>query len=147
MTEQSVDSNILYVLSIEDNPGDIRLIEEAIGAVDDDIQLRQYSNGQKAIEALTGDDDSSQQPAELIFVDLNLPGASGLDILRQIREDPRYDDIPVVVVSSSENPEDVQRAYDASANAYLTKPVDPDEFIETITAAAQFWLPITGARN
>lgn len=147
MTEQPADSNILYVISIEDNPGDIRLIEEAIESVEDDIQLRQYSNGQQAVEALTGEDDSSQQPAELIFVDLNLPGASGLEILRQIREDPGYDDIPVVIVSSSENPEDVQRVYDASANAYLTKPVDPDEFIETITAAAQFWLPINGATN
>ena len=49
--------------------------------------------------------------------------------------------MPIVIVSSSENPEDIRRVYEESANAYLTKPTDPDEFIQAIAAAAQFWIP------
>ena len=144
MPEQGADSTPLCVLSVEDNPGDIRLIEEAVAAVADDVRLRQYSHGQRAIEALSGADESTHPSPDLVFVDLNLPGKSGVEILRRIRENASPDDVPVVVVSSSENPEDIRRVYAASANAYLTKPADPDAFIEMIAAAVRFWLPITG---
>jgi Response regulators consisting of a CheY-like receiver domain and a winged-helix DNA-binding domain len=128
------------VVSVEDNPADVRLIEEGVAAVGGDIELRVFNNGLRAVEELTGDGDLPVESIKLLLLDLNIPGKSGLEILRLLREDPQYDTVPIVTVSSSENPEDIRRVYDASANAYLTKPDDPDEFIQAIAAAVRFWM-------
>lgn len=129
------------VVSVEDNPGDVRLIQEGVAAVDADIDLRVYNNGQTAIEALIGDEAVIAEPVDLVLIDLNIPGRSGLEILRLLRGDPQFESVPIVAVSSSENPEDIQRVYEESANAYVTKPADPDEFIESIAAVVRFWIP------
>lgn len=129
------------VVSVEDNPADVRLIEEGVATVGCDVELRVYNNGQRAVEALTGDGEVPKESVKLVLLDLNLPGRSGLEILRALRDDPRFNGVPILTVSSSENPEDIRRIYDASANAYLTKPSDPDEFIQAIAAAVRFWIP------
>ena len=128
------------VVSVEDNPADVRLIEEGVSAAGDDIELRVFNNGQRAVEQLLGG-GVSVEAISLVLLDMNTPGKSGLEILRLLRDDPQFDVVPVVTVSSSENPEDIRRVYDASANAYLTKPSDPDEFIQAIAAAVRFWIP------
>jgi Response regulators consisting of a CheY-like receiver domain and a winged-helix DNA-binding domain len=135
------------VVSVEDNPADVHLIEEGVDNVDGDVELRVFNNGQRAVEELTGDGDVPVESIQLVLLDLNIPGKSGLEILRLLREDQRYDAVPIVLVSSSENPEDVRRSYDASANAYLTKPTDPDEFIQAIAAAMRFWIPTLTTTN
>ena len=129
------------VVSVEDNPADVRLIEDGVSAADDDTELRVFNNGQRAVEQLLGDGGVSVDAISLVLLDLNTPGKSGLEILRLLRDDPQFDVVPVATVSSSENPEDIRRVYDASANAYLTKPSDPDEFIQAIAAAVRFWIP------
>jgi CheY-like chemotaxis protein len=129
------------VVSVEDNPADVRLIEEGVSAAGDDIELRVFNNGQRAVEQLLGDGGVSVEAISLVLLDMNIPGKSGLEILQLLRDDPQFDVVPVVTVSSSENPEDIRRVYDASANAYLTKPSDPDEFIQAIAAAVRFWIP------
>jgi chemotaxis family two-component system response regulator Rcp1 len=131
------------VVSVEDNPADVRLIEEGVAAVDQDIDFRVYNNGRNAIEQLTGDGGVPAESVQLVLLDLNIPGKSGLEILRYLRKDPELDAVPVLTVSSSENPDDIRRIYEASANAYLAKPTDPDEFIQMITAAVRFWMPPT----
>jgi len=139
MPEERPALETACVLSVEDNPGDIRLIKEGVDAVGDNIELRQYTNGQQTIDAFV-EDDLHPEGIDLVFLDLNLPGKSGLEILQRIRKEQAYDRVPVVVLSSSENPDDIQRVYEESGNAYLTKPVDPDKFIQTIVAAIQFWI-------
>lgn len=129
------------VVSVEDNPADVRLIQEGVAAVDADIDLHVYNNGQTAIEAMIGDGKVVGEPVDLVLLDLNIPGKSGLEILRLLRGDPQFETVPIVAVSSSENPEDIQRVYGESANAYVTKPADPDEFIESIAAVVRFWSP------
>ena len=129
------------VVSVEDNPADVRLIEEGVAAVDRDIDFRVYNNGRNAIEQLTGDGGVPAEPVQLVLLDLNIPGKSGLEILRYLRKDSELDAVPILTVSSSENPDDIRRVYESSANAYLTKPTDPDEFIQMITAAVRFWMP------
>ncbi len=84
-------------------------------------------------------DDADQERIE--ERELSLPGTSGLEILRYLRKDSELDAVPILTVSSSENPDDIRRVYESSANAYLTKPTDPDEFIQMITAAVRFWMP------
>jgi CheY-like chemotaxis protein len=129
------------VVSVEDNPADARLIEEGVATVGTDIDFRVYNNGQTATDRLTGDDGQDIESIDLVFLDINTPGKSGLEILRLLRGASQFDVVPIVTVSSSENPDDIQRVYDAAANAYLTKPTDPDEFIQTIAAAVRFWIP------
>ena len=134
-------TSLTQVLLVEDNPADVRLIEGGVSAAGDDIELRVFNNGQRAVEQLLDDGVVSVDAISLALLDLNTPGKSGLEILRLLRDDPQFDVVPVVTVSSSENPEDIRRVYDASANAYLTKPSDPDEFIQAIAAAVRFWIP------
>jgi CheY-like chemotaxis protein len=129
------------VVSVEDNPADVRLIEEGVAAVDRDIDFRVYNNGRNAIEQLTGDGGVPAESVQLVLLDLNIPGKSGLEILRYLRKDSELDAVPILTVSSSENPDDIRRVYESSANAYLTKPTDPDEFIQMITAVVRFWMP------
>jgi len=128
------------VVSVEDNPADVRLIKEGVIAAGDAIEFRVFNNGQRAVEQLLGG-GVSVDAISLVLLDLNIPGKSGLEILRLLRDDPQFDVVPVVTVSSSENPEDIRRVYDASANAYLTKPSDPDEFIQAIADAVRVWIP------
>ncbi len=140
------DTPTAVVVSVEDNPADVRLLEEGVAAVDADIDLRVYNNGRTAVERLVNGENVIDEPVGLVLLDLNVPGKSGLEILQELRGDSAFDGAPIVVVSSSTNPEDIRRVYEAAANAYLTKPSDPDEFIQTIAAAVQFWIDTsTGA--
>lgn len=141
MSEQTTQSMPVRIVAVEDNPGDVRLTEEGVETVEKNVELRVLNNGTETIEWLTDGDDA--EPAEeigLLLIDLNLPGSSGFEILEAIRDEPSLSDVPTVVVSSSENRDDVRRAYELSANSYITKPVDPDEYIQTIGAATRFWI-------
>ena len=129
------------VYAIEDNPADIRLVEEGIHAARIDLALETIHSGQKAIERLSEiDHDEEHRHPDLILLDLNLPGRSGFDVLETVRNESAFQEVPIVVVSSSENPEDIRRVYESLANAYVTKPADPDEYIQMIDAAIDFWV-------
>jgi CheY-like chemotaxis protein len=138
VSESSADTPL--VVSVEDNPADVRLIEEGISTVGGDITLHVFNNGQTAVEQLIGAGDIPIESIDLVFLDLNIPGKSGLEILRRLREDTQFDTVPIVTVSSSENPEDISRVYGAAGNAYIKKPTDPDTFIQKIAAAVRFWI-------
>jgi CheY-like chemotaxis protein len=128
------------VLVVEDNPADVRLVEEGIAAADTDLELRVYNNGNRAVEWITSDTPQRHQP-NLVLLDLNIPGKSGLEVLRAVREESEFSRVPVAVVSSSKNPDDARRVYDQSADAYVTKPADPDQYIQMIGTAVRFWIP------
>ncbi|WP_302080706.1 response regulator [Salinibaculum rarum] len=140
MTDQTADVSLPRVFVIEDNPADIRLLREGVDTADADLDLEVISNGQQAVEQLTtlGADSPNDQP-DLILLDLNLPGKSGFEVLATVRNETAFQTVPVVIVSSSENREDIKRAYESSANAYVTKPPDPDEYIRMVAAAVEFW--------
>ncbi|WP_299268002.1 response regulator [Halorientalis sp.] len=141
MTDGTHQASAAQVLAVEDNPGDVRLLEEGVGAADASLELHVCNNGRLAIERLTGDGGPAPDHPDLVLLDLNLPGKSGLEVLQAIRDDTQFDTVPVIVVSSSENPDDVRGVYEHAANAYVTKPADPDEYIEAVAAAVQFWIP------
>lgn len=129
------------VVAVEDNPADVRLMREGIEATDIEVTLSVYNSGRVAADDLRAiDDESPDDHPDLILLDLNLPGKSGLDLLTLVRTETGFHDVPVVIISSSENPEDINRVYEHAANAYITKPADPDEYIEMIDATIEFWL-------
>lgn len=128
------------VCAIEDNPADIRLVEEGIDSADIALDLAVRNNGRQAIEWLTGLDGETSTHPELVLLDLNLPGKSGFEVLDIIRTETPFQDVPVVIVSSSQDRNDVGRAYELAANAYVTKPKDPDEYIRMVESAVNFWI-------
>lgn len=131
------------ILLVEDNPGDVRLTEEAFkqGRIENDLHV--VSDGTDALEFLyrRGEYEDAPRP-DLILLDLNLPRKDGEDVLEELKADPELRSIPVIVLTSSRAEEDVVRSYELHANAYLTKPVDPDDFIETVRTFEKFWFSV-----
>lgn len=131
------------ILLVEDNPGDVRLTEEAFkqGRIENDLHV--VSDGNEALEFLYQRGEYADAPRpDLILLDLNLPRKDGEDVLEELKDDSELRSIPVIVLTSSRAEEDVVRSYELHANAYLTKPVDPDEFIETVRAFEKFWFSV-----
>ena len=131
------------VLLVEDNPGDVRLTKEAFkeGRVKNDLHV--VTDGNAALEFLRQEGSYSDAPVpDVVLLDLNLPGKNGDEVLEELKSDPELRHLPVVVMTSSRAEEDVVRSYDRHANAFLTKPVDPDEFVKLIQTFENFWLSI-----
>ena len=131
------------ILLVEDNPGDVRLTREAFkqGRIENDLHV--VSDGTDALDFLyqRGEFEDAPRP-DLILLDLNLPRTDGEEVLEELKGDDSLRSIPVIVLTSSEAEEDIVRSYELHANAYLTKPVDPDEFIETVRAFEKFWFSV-----
>lgn len=128
------------ILVVEDNPGDVRLIEEAFEGAEFDTALHVVTDGDEAMDILSG--RTGNEPnlyPNLVLLDLSLPRMSGFEVLDAIKEDPELAHLPVVVLSSSGDAADVVESYDRHANAYLTKPTDPDEFVSMVESLEEFW--------
>lgn len=131
------------VLLVEDNPGDARLTQEAFREGNVQVTLHVVTDGIEALDFLHRRRAHEDAPRpDIVLLDINLPRLNGDEVLEEMRSDPDLDSVPVVVLTSSSAEEDVERLYDRHANAYLTKPIDPDEFIETVRALEEFWLSI-----
>ncbi|MWV38880.1 response regulator [Natrialba sp. INN-245] len=131
------------ILLVEDNPGDVRLTEEAFkqGRIENDLHV--VTDGNQALEFLGRDGRYEDAPRpDLILLDLNLPRTDGEEVLEQLKDDPNLRSIPVIVLTSSRAEEDIVKSYELHANAYLTKPVDPDEFIDAVRAFEKFWFSV-----
>ncbi|MGB3850250.1 MAG: response regulator [Tunicatimonas sp.] len=122
------------VLLVEDNPGDVRLVEEVLKGNALPIELTVASDGQQALDML-----ATLRP-DMILLDLNLPKVDGRTVLKVIKENADLRRIPVVVLSTSEAELDVNDAYNAHANCYIAKPLDFKEFMRIIREVYDYWL-------
>lgn len=134
----------LTVLLIEDNPRDIRLTQRAFKQTEMTHDLRVVRDGDEALaylhrEGAYGDPRSAPRP-DVILLDLNLPRMGGHELLRRVKQDPRFKHVPIIVLTTSGRPDDVLQAYDAGANAYLLKPVEFTRFTEVLEQLGKFWL-------
>lgn len=129
------------VLLVEDNPGDVRLVQEALEMVSDEIQLHRASDGAEAMEFLSDRqaDDEASVP-DLILLDLNTPRMDGFEVLDALKDDSDLATLPVIVLTSSDAEADIAESYDRCANAYLTKPDTHDEFVALARALDEFWV-------
>jgi chemotaxis family two-component system response regulator Rcp1 len=131
------------ILLAEDNPGDVKLTEKALERGNVINNLHVVNNGVEALSYLRQEDDYADKPRpDLVLLDLNMPRKGGIEVLEAISEDPDLRRIPVVVLTSSEAEEDIVRSYDLHANAYLTKPVDFDGFLDIVSRIEEFWLSV-----
>lgn len=131
------------VLLVEDDPGDVLITREAFEQHGIRSRLHVVSDGEQAIEFLrrVGDFTTAPKPG-LILLDLNLPRRNGLEVLAEVKADSELLPIPVVVLTTSHAQEDILRSYSLHANAYITKPMDFDHFINAIRQIDNFFLTL-----
>ena len=127
----------IQILLVEDNPGDVRLTMEALKESQFPSILHVANDGVEALEYLR-----SRPAPDLILLDLNLPRRSGREVLMEIKTDPDLRRIPVMVMSTSRSEADVQFSYDNHANCYIQKPMDLDQFFETVRSIEHFWCSV-----
>ena len=133
----------IVVLLVEDSPTDADLTREAFRETRVPVDLRIVKDGDEALDFLHGRPPHEDAPRpDVILLDLNMPRKSGHEVLGELEGAPRLRRIPVIVLTSSEDEEDVHRAYGLSANCYITKPVDVDEFLAVIRSIDDFWLDL-----
>ena len=131
------------ILLAEDNPGDVMLTKKALeqGKVANNLHV--VTDGVEALEYLRQEGEYADEPRpDLVLLDLNMPRKDGQDVLEELQDDPDLRRIPVVVLTSSESEEDIAKSYELNANAYLTKPVDFDGFIDIVNRMENFWFKV-----
>ena len=130
----------LRVLLVEDDPGDVLIAREALAAGNLSTALEVVPDGVEAMRFLRRENgyDAAHRP-DLILLDLNLPRMSGHEVLAEVKNDPGLRRIPVVVLSTSQTPEDVAKSYDLHASVHVAKPVDFEEFASVVKRIDDFF--------
>lgn len=131
----------IEILLVEDNAADVRLTQEAFKDTRVPNRLHVARDGVEALTMLRDRTGATPRP-DLILLDLNLPRKDGREVLTEIKADDALQHIPVVVLTTSQAEQDVAQSYRLRANAFMTKPVDIDQFFEAVRSLEQFWLAV-----
>lgn len=136
------------ILLVEDNPADVRLTQEAFKETTIPNRLHVVRDGAEALAFLdqTGRYTNAPRP-DMILLDLNLPKKDGREVLSLIKQTPEIRRIPVVILTTSKEEEDIAHTYDHHANCYITKPADLDEFLNVVKSIETFWLSVVQLPN
>jgi chemotaxis family two-component system response regulator Rcp1 len=133
----------IEILLVEDNPADVVLTEAVLAEAKVANRLWVARDGKEAMEFLRREARQPKSPRpDLVLLDLNLPRKGGLEVLAEMKADRELRAIPVVVLTTSAAERDVLAAYDQHVNAYITKPVDLDQFVAVVRAVDDFWLAV-----
>jgi len=140
---RSNEAEPVEILLAEDNPGDVTLTKKALERGNIINNLHVVTDGVEALSYLRKEGEYADKPRpDLVLLDLNMPRKDGRDVLEEIKDDEQLRRIPVVVMTSSEAEEDIVQSYDLHANAYLTKPIDFDGFLDVVERIEEFWLTV-----
>jgi CheY-like chemotaxis protein len=138
-----VNHKVIDVLMVDDDDGDVLMTREAFEYYKVRNRLHVVSDGEQALQFLRGQGRYADAPRPgLILLDVNLPRLSGLEVLAELKSDPDLLVIPVVMLTTSRAEEDIIRSYSLHANAFVTKPVDFEHFIEAIRQIDNFFLTL-----
>jgi chemotaxis family two-component system response regulator Rcp1 len=129
----------IEILLVEDNPADVRLTVEALKEARVRNRLHVARDGVEAMAMLRS--DSTPRP-DLILLDLNLPRKDGREVLQEVKQDEALRHIPVVILTTSQADQDIIQCYRLLANAFITKPVEIDQFFQVVRSIEQFWLEV-----
>jgi two-component system, chemotaxis family, response regulator Rcp1 len=133
----------IQILLVEDSPGDVRLTQEVLRDAKIANDLHVVGDGEEAMAFLRQTGEFADRPrADLVLLDLNLPRKDGREVLAEMSGDDVLRSVPVIVMTTSAAEKDVLRSYQLSANAYVTKPIDLNEFITVVRSIETFWLSI-----
>jgi CheY-like chemotaxis protein len=131
------------ILLVEDNPDDVELTLRAFEKNNITSDIVVVNDGQQALEYIFAEDSEGTPPAtmpDLVLLDLKLPKVDGHEVLRRIRIDDRTNRLPVVVLTSSSEEQDIGISYDLGANSFVRKPVDMGEFVSAVRQLGMYWL-------
>ncbi len=137
---------VLEILLVEDDPKDARLTIREIQAANLRTRIELVCDGEEALDYLFrrgahSNRDAGHSPT-LILLDLKLPKVDGLEVLREIKTNPAMQPIPVVVLTSSKEEKDLIESYRLGVNSYIQKPVDFDQFQQTIASVGRYWITV-----
>ena len=138
------DMNEIEILLVEDNPHDVEMTLRALKRNNITNEVQVVKDGAEALDYLFADEiyanrDINQSP-KLVLLDLKLPKVDGLEVLRHIKSDERTKTIPVVVLTSSREEQDMIESYKLGVNSYIVKPVDFDKFLDAVGKLGLYWL-------
>ena len=134
---------VMEILLVEDDPGDVLMTREAFEHHGVPNNVSVVGDGVSALEFLRKQGQFAQSPTpDLVLLDLNLPKMDGLEVLAVAKGDPMLRHIPVVVLTTSDAQEDIVGSYSLHANAYVTKPVDFDRFIDVVRQIDEFFVSV-----
>lgn len=132
------------ILLVEDNPDDVLLTRRAFQRQNLANDLLVVESGEEALAWLFQEDAEGPNPRRtlpsVVLLDLKLPGIDGIEVLRRIRADARTSSLPVVIMTSSRAERDVVAGYASGANSYIQKPLDFDQFVESVKILGLYWL-------
>ena len=127
------------IVMIEDDEGHARLIEKNIRRAGISNELRHFLDGGTGLEFLfNGDEGPAKNGPAMVLLDLNLPDMSGIDILAKIKGDAKLKAVPVVVLTTTDDKQEIQRCYELGCNVYITKPVNYESFADAIRQLGLF---------
>lgn len=131
------------ILLVEDNPVDVMMTKEAFNSARVCNTLHVTEDGEEAMDFLLKQGKYADAPTpDIILLDLNLPRKDGREVLAEIKNDPSLRHIPVIILTTSESPEDIATSYELLANCFVTKPVDMDQFTNALECLGEFWFTI-----
>jgi len=143
MEHDIITGTPIEILLVEDNPGDVRLTLEALKESKVHNNISVVTDGVEALAFLRQENKFSHSPCpDIVLLDLNLPKKTGIEVLTEIKNDKNLKHIPVVILTTSKDEEDILKTYTQHANAYVTKPVDFDKFLHVVKSIEDFWLNI-----
>ena len=129
----SIFSDQFSIVMVEDDEGHARLIEKNLRRAGIGNDMTHIANGAEAIEFFFGKDGGNQKHEQtLLLLDLNLPEIDGYEIIKRMKGDERTKAIPIIVLTTTDNPREIDRCYDLGCNVYITKPVEYDNFSDAI---------------
>jgi CheY-like chemotaxis protein len=135
--------NLVQILLVEDNEGDILLTKEALEEAKILINLSVVKDGKEAIDFVNKQGKYTTVPLpDLILLDVNLPKKNGHEVLKDLKENNKLKHIPVIMLTTSSSEKDINQSYNNYVNCYITKPVEVDEFIAIVAAIENFWISI-----
>ena len=131
------------ILLVEDNPVDVMITKKAFSAGRVSNNLHVAEDGEEAMDFLYKRGKYSSAPSpEIILLDLNLPKKDGREILAEVKADPSLRRIPIVILTTSQDKEDIWRSYNLQANCFITKPVDMEQFTKALECLGEFWFSV-----
>jgi CheY-like chemotaxis protein len=133
----------IQILLVEDSPTDAKLTISALKMAKVANELHHVEDGVMALEFIRRQGNYADVPRpDLILLDLNLPRKDGREVLEELKMEPEYASIPVIVLTTSNAEKDILQSYKLHANCYVTKPVNFDRFLDCVRSIEQFWLSV-----
>lgn len=139
MSPEPTELPVDRILVIDDSPEDTALIEMSFETSGVEAEVEVIHDGRSALDALRSNAD--RRPG-LVLLDLNMPGMDGLEVLTALRADAALTDLPVVILSTSDHRDDIRRAYERGANAYVTKPMSFEGLCAAARELHHFWFEV-----